>query len=809
MSGEERKAVHCIANAHVDLVWQWTREEGIAAALSTFRSAADLAERNAFVFCHNESFLYEYVEAYEPALFARIKALVASGRWHIMGGWFLQPDCNLPCGESLARQIEEGRRYFSEKFGAVPTVAVNVDPFGHSRGLVQILQRSGFTGYIVGRPSRELLPLPAEQFLWEGFDGSCVAAARIGRYATLMGHAAEHIAQVERDTAEETALAFWGLGNHGGGPSRKDLADIAAAQSAGARWVHSTPERFFADIAPQAVWKAPLTHVFPGCYSSLARIKRLHAALESELYKTEAICALADLRGVYAYPAEELHSALRDLLQLEFHDVLAGTCTKTCEEASLALGAHGMESLRRAFDGAFYALANGSPAAAEGEYPLFVFNPQPYPVRACVEAEFTLCPSNDEENDDSLVFAKDGAGAELPAQVLKEESNLNWDCRKRAAVLCTLAPLGLTRLSLTAQRVDKKERRRRVRPFAGEVVRAAVEPSGGGLIQLSFGGEEVLAGGVAPVLFDDTPDPWAMGEAQREHIGTNARPFLFARRPSGAFAGGSGCRCIESGAVLERTESFFRREQCAVRMEYTFYRALPYVDIAVTVLFNARDRAVKLALPVAFDGAFIGQTAYGVQTLEKGRECAAQRYVAVVRENGMALLLLNRGSYAFSFDGAMLTATLVRGATYCAHPIGERELLPRGRYTEKADQGEHRFFFRLAYARAEDAERLANEFCRAPYALNLFPAGSGGGAPFALTLSDPAVTLSSFRKREDGYLIRLFNPTGKERRVCVRCGQAERSVRLGAYAIGTVLYRDGELFEQDGMLPRGGAGISP
>lgn len=358
-------------------------------------------------------------------------------------------------------------------------------------------------------------------------------------------------------------------------------------------------------------------------------------------------------------------------------------------------------------------------------------------------------------------------------------------------------------------RVDKKERRRRVRHFAGEVVRAAVEPSGGRLIQLSFGGEEVLAGGVAPVLCDDTPDPWAMGEAQREHIGTNARPFLFARRPSGAFAGGSGCRCIESGAVLERTESFFRREQCAVRMEYTFYRALPYIDIAVTVLFNARDRAVKLALPVAFDGAFVGQTAYGAQTLEKGRECAAQRYVAVVRENGIALLLLNRGSYAFSFDGTVLTATLVRGATYCAHPIGERELLPRGRYTEKADQGEHRFFFRLAYARAEDAEQLANEFCRAPYALNPFPAGSGGGAPFALTLSDPAVTLSSFRKREDGYLIRLFNPTGKERRVCVRCGQAERSVRLGAYAIGTVLYREGELFEQDGMLPRGGAGISP
>lgn len=797
-----RNKIHLISNAHVDLVWQWTREEGVAAALSTFRAAADLAEAYDFVFCHNESFLYEKVEAYEPALFARIRALMAEGKWHVMGGWYLQPDCNLPGGESLARQIEEGRRYFYEKFGVFPTVAVNVDPFGHSRGLVQILKKSGFSGYIVGRPSAELLPLPAEYFLWRGYDGSDIAVARIDRYATLMGHAAEHIAQVDAKAKELPALAFWGLGNHGGGPSRKDLEDVAAANRAGAQWVHSTPERFFAEIAPRAVWAKPLTHVFRGCYSSLSRIKQLHASLESELYKTEAICSLAALQRGLPYPSEKLHTALCGLLQLEFHDVLAGTCTRSCEQASLVTGAHGMETLRELFDAAFYALANDEKPAGEGEYPLFVFNPQPYAVKTCVEAEFTLSPSHDEENDASLIFAKNEEGALVPVQVIKEESNLNWDCRKRVALSCALAPLGLTRIDLTVQRVDKTKRRLPLRPFAGKFVSASVDRTSGALTQLSFEEEQVLAGAVLPVLCADTPDPWAMGQDSRVFIGTDARPFSFMATPRAAFAGGRGCRCIERGEVLERVESFFCCAHSFARLEYTFYRDLPFIDLCVTVLFNERDRAVKLAIPVAFTGEFFGQTAYGAERLEEEGECVAQRYVGIRHGVGnKALLLLNRGNYSFSFKDGVLYATLLRGATYCAHPIGDRPLLPRGRYTDKEDLGEHRFAFRLAYADAAEAEKLANEFCRAPYALNLFPAGGGISGKFSVTVSDPVLTLASFRKREDGYLLRLFNPTGTERAADVVCGSVAIRVHFGGYEIKTLRYASGALSEQKSMLP--------
>ena len=140
------KGIHLLCNAHLDPVWQWQIAEGAAEAISTFRVAADFCEEfDGFVFNHNESLLYEWIEEYEPELFERIKKLVKAGKWQIMGGWYLQPDCLLPSGESFIRQIDVGNKYFTEKFGVKAKTGVNLDPFGHSRGLVQILKNADMT----------------------------------------------------------------------------------------------------------------------------------------------------------------------------------------------------------------------------------------------------------------------------------------------------------------------------------------------------------------------------------------------------------------------------------------------------------------------------------------------------------------------------------------------------------------------------------------------------------------------------------------------------------------------------------------
>jgi alpha-mannosidase len=110
------KKLHLVSNAHLDPAWLWRWNEGLAEAISTFRVAADFCEEyDGYIFNHNEALLYEWVEEHEPALFARIQKLVKEGKWNIIGGWYLQPDCVMTSGESLLSQISLGRKYFKEK----------------------------------------------------------------------------------------------------------------------------------------------------------------------------------------------------------------------------------------------------------------------------------------------------------------------------------------------------------------------------------------------------------------------------------------------------------------------------------------------------------------------------------------------------------------------------------------------------------------------------------------------------------------------------------------------------------------------
>ena len=294
-------SLHLICNAHLDPVWQWEWEEGAAEAIATFRCAADLCEEfDEFVFCHNEAILYEWVEEYEPALFTRSQRLVAEGRWNIMGGWYLQPDCNMPSGESFVRQALYGRRYFAQRFGVRPTTAVNFDPFGHTRGLVQILAKCGYDSYVFCRPAPHECTLPADRFQWVGYDGSTVLAQRFGSYNSPLGHARDKVEHhLANRVPQPTDALLWGVGNHGGGPSRADLRALRElmASCADPQIRHSTLEQFWSEVrAGRAKLPRHASDINPfsvGCYTSQVRLKQKHRQLENELYALEKMAASA------------------------------------------------------------------------------------------------------------------------------------------------------------------------------------------------------------------------------------------------------------------------------------------------------------------------------------------------------------------------------------------------------------------------------------------------------------------------------------------------------------------------------------
>ncbi|MGE5198288.1 MAG: hypothetical protein ACM3H9_01515, partial [Rhodospirillaceae bacterium] len=312
-----------VCNSHIDPVWLWPWEEGLAATLATFRAAAGFCEEfEGFAFCHNEALLYQWVEEFDPALFARIRDLVRSGRWHVIGGWYLQPDCNLPSGESFVRQITAGLKYFRDRFGVRPRVAFNVDPFGHSRGLVQVLKRSGYLGYLFCRPDAPHLALESDDFVWVGYDGSTVLAHRATEHYNSGHGGARAKAErwLETHAHDEDGVLLWGVGNHGGGPSREDLRALAALarETADRNVVHGAPEDYFERLEERAHalprHESDLNPWAPGCYTSMSTVKREHRRLESRLYAAEKMLASAAIQRLLPYPHAELASALESLL---------------------------------------------------------------------------------------------------------------------------------------------------------------------------------------------------------------------------------------------------------------------------------------------------------------------------------------------------------------------------------------------------------------------------------------------------------------------------------------------------------------
>ncbi len=797
-----------ICNAHIDPIWQWDWPEGVSATLSTFYSAVKLCEEFDYIFCHNEVTVYKYIEEYAPALFAKIQELVKAGKWHIMGGWYLQPDCNMLSGESVVRQIREGQRYFKEKFGVVPTTAINLDPFGHSVGLVQIIKKCGQDSYLFMRPFPHELSLPNDQFIWRGLDGSEIKATRICGYGSGLGKSAKVIRDRANIQDVPVGAILWGVGNHGGGPSRKDLSDIKEQilTDKSVDFVHSTPESFFSEIEPSDIVDTSLRISMPGCYTSMYRVKKLHAQLEAEIAMAEKMASVAYLTGALdEYPERAIQTAVEDLLNAEFHDVLPGTSVQCGEDAGIRYLNHGMLEAERAKIKAYFALSSAQKPAGEGEYPIVVFNPQPYEFCDNVECEFALADQNWSESLSSRITVKDENGCTVPYQVIKEESNLSLDWRKRIIFEARLAPMALTRYSVYVDFVEtKKVEKSPSFIFDNGKKYVEIDKSTGLLKSYKINGIEYVGEGFGLYSLDDNADPWGMGREQLKRLGTNAKGFDLSSVPDGAFKGMKSVQVIENGDIYLGIEAFFECDSSRARILYKIYKNNDDVDIDVTLYMGDINKIIKLGLPIAVSGSLVGQTAFGTEALfMDGRENVAHRFVALDLD-GTCVALLNKGVYGSHYENGCLYMSLTRGVTYCAHPIGDRELIPLDRFTKKIDQGENNYSFRLTVTSRDQLERKATELIHAPYLLNIFPVPCEGVCVNELKISigGDIIAMPTMKKAygKDAIIFRLLNNTPNSVESYFELNGQRLELSFGKYEVKTIAYENGSLTESYELL---------
>jgi alpha-mannosidase len=216
------------------------------------------------------------------------------------------------------------------------------------------------------------------------------------------------------------------------------------------------------------------------------------------------------------------------------------------------------------------------------------------------------------------------------------------------------------------------------------------------------------------------------------------------------------------------------------------------------------DKIIKLRMPIAAVGTLIGQTAFGTDTLfTDARENVAHRFVAL--DTGeTCVALLNNSVYGSHYDNHSIYMSLVRGATYCAHPISDRPLIPSDRFTKKIDQGENNYSFRLTVTDRDRLERKTAEFVEKPYALNIFPIPGKRGLTNALDieLGDNAISMPTLKKAvgRDAMIFRLLNNTPAGVKSYIKVNGQTLPLNFGKYEVKTIVYENGRLTESYELL---------
>ncbi len=329
----EETTVHLILNAHIDPVWLWPWQGGMDEALATCRSACDRLDRHPdVVFTRGEAWIYQVVERIDPPLFERIKRHVEAGRWEIVGGWWIQPDCNLPGELGMRRQIELGRDYFLSRFGLFTRIAYNVDSFGHAAALPRLMRAYGQDRYVMMRPQEHEMALPARLFRWRGNgeDPDVVVFRIAHNYETSEISDAHVLASLEAlPTEARHTMCFVGVGDHGGGPTERQIAWCREHEYAfaGSRLVFSSPSRFFDAIEAQELSLETVTgelqHHAIGCYTVTRSVKTGVRGAEHRLRQAELVAA-SDPGADGAQ--ERINEGWRQVCFNHFHDTLGGTC---------------------------------------------------------------------------------------------------------------------------------------------------------------------------------------------------------------------------------------------------------------------------------------------------------------------------------------------------------------------------------------------------------------------------------------------------------------------------------------------------
>ncbi|GGH78315.1 alpha-mannosidase [Pullulanibacillus pueri] len=344
--------IHAIGHTHIDVAWLWRLKHTREKAARSFSTVLRLMERYPdYIFQQGQPQLYDYVKTDYPEIYEQIRKRVAEGRWEADGGMWLEPDCNLPSGESFVRQLLKGTRFFRDEFGVECTYLWLPDVFGYSWALPQILKKSGIKTFATTKISwNQYNRMPHDTFKWRGIDGTEILTYFIATpYPGRKGWGADYNAQITGETVQGVWEAFkdkeltkdllisYGYGDGGGGVTREMLEMRRRLDKMpGMPKVINDKAGDYFDLLHNEIestdryvhtWDGELyLEYHRGTFTSQAYNKKTNRQLELLYRQTELLSVLASLFTDWSnYPTEKLNEGWKIILRNQFHDIIPGS----------------------------------------------------------------------------------------------------------------------------------------------------------------------------------------------------------------------------------------------------------------------------------------------------------------------------------------------------------------------------------------------------------------------------------------------------------------------------------------------------
>ncbi|HEX7064285.1 MAG TPA: glycoside hydrolase family 38 C-terminal domain-containing protein [Bacillales bacterium] len=772
-----QQTLHMIGNAHLDPVWLWQWQEGFQETKATFRSALDrMKESDDFLFTSSSAANYEWIENNEPEMFEEIKQRIEEGRWEIVGGWWVQPDCNIPGGESFVRQGIYGQHYFQEKFGVTAKVGYNVDSFGHHGMLPQILRKSGMDQYIFMRPAPQEKGLPGRLFWWESDDGSQVLTFRIPfEYCTWGKELDKHVRRTAGELREpyNDLMCFYGVGNHGGGPTKENIESVRKLNKDPEfpALKFSTPNRFFAELTNKdltfPVVHDDLQHHASGCYAAHSGVKRWNRQSENLLLKAEKFSAVADWLTGQPYP--DFSRAWKNVLFNQFHDILAGTSLEAAYEDARDSFGESNAIASRGLNNAVQSLSwRIDIEEEEGMKPIVVFNPHSWESKVNVELEVGGLKDSDVLVDDE--------GRQVAMQAVQSQATAGG--RFRLSFIADLPSLGYRVYKLLKNEKKQTFPSSKATDYIleNEQHRVEIDPETGFVVSLYDKEEnlELLDGPAArPVVLDDHSDTWSHN-------------VLRYQEEIGQFKAKSVSR-VEHGPVKSVIRVKSEYGKSTLVQDFTMYRELNQIDVQVTVNWQESFKTLKLKFPVNLvfrKGTY--EIPYGHIVREcNGEEEPGQSWVDISGTHPptgemYGLSLLNDGKYSFDITNKEMSITVLRSPVYAHHDPLVPD--PEGHYTF-IDQGIQRFTYTLLPHKGNwetaDTVRKAAELNQKPETLiETYHNGTLPQKDSFLSVDSATVVVSALKKAEDNddLILRCHETTNHAAAATIRLPKWERAI---------------------------------